>query len=171
MQGDGLAVRVTADMELGRAATPRVPQLRSMSFPLPPAWQWRAQMQVQSIICRRSASPRPSARASSITSDRPDVVQRRDWRNTECRLQISPGRSQQAASVRAIQKVAPSSSRWPRAGLPPSGLADTMKGAKEDHSASVRNPRINADLHAGDQPCITPASRWESPFCRFVRGT
>ncbi|GGG39135.1 hypothetical protein GCM10010964_28400 [Caldovatus sediminis] len=65
--------------------------------------------------------------------------------------------------MRAIQKLASSTRRRSRGGLPPSGLADTTKGSKKDHSSSVRRPRINADLHARDQLGITSAPGWESP--------
>lgn len=156
MKGDGQTVRVAADVELGREATSRAPQTRSMIPPLPPAAQWCARMLVLSIICRRSAPPPPSAKASSITSHSPDAVQRRNWRNTEFQLPTSPGKSRHGAPVRAIQKMASSTRRWSRAGLPPSGLADTTKGSKKDHSSSVSRPRINADLHYRDQRGITP---------------
>lgn len=36
-----------------------------------------------------------------------------------------------------------------------SGLANTTKGSRSDHSTFASNPRINADLHAGDQRDIT----------------
>jgi hypothetical protein len=74
-------------------------------------------------------------------------------------------------NLRAIQKMASSTRRWSRAGLPPSGPADTTKSSKKEHSSSVSSPRINADLHARDQRGITPAAVWESPSRRFVHAT
>jgi hypothetical protein len=67
--------------------------------------------------------------------------------------------------------MASSTRLWSRAGLPPSGLADTTKGSKKNHSSSVSNPRINADLHARDQRGITSASGWESHRDRFVHAS
>lgn len=111
MQGDGQAVRVAADVELAREATSRAAKTLAMLPPLPPAAQWCARMLVLSIIRRRSASPPPSAKASSITSHNPDAVQRRNWRNTEFQLPSSAGRSRHGAPVRAIQKMASSTRR------------------------------------------------------------
>ena len=56
-------------------------------------------------------------------------------------------------------------------GLPQSGLAETTKGSKKHHSLSVSSPRINADLHARNQPGITPEPGWEFPGGRFVHAT
>lgn len=167
VQGDGQAVRITADVELAREATSRTPKTLSMSPPLPPAAQWCARMLVLSIICRRSASPPPSAKAPNITSHRPDAVQRRNWRNTEFQLPSWAGRSRHGAPVRAIQKMASSIRPWWRAGLPPSGLADTTKGSKKDPPSSVSSPRSNADLHARAQLGITPPAGCESRLGRL----
>jgi hypothetical protein len=174
-QGRGQTLRVGADVELAREANARAVKTLPMSPPLPPAAQWCARMLVlwpvadlrSPIICRRSASPPPSARASSITAHRPEPVHRRNGRNTEFQLPGPAGRSRHGAPVRAIQKMASGTRRWSRAGLPPSGLADTTKGSKKHHSSSVSRPRINADLHARDQLGITYGLGWESPRRQF----
>ncbi|MXP66101.1 IS3 family transposase, partial [Roseomonas sp. M0104] len=138
------------------------------ALPFPPAAWWCARMLVLSIICRRSASPPPSAKASTITCHGRDAVQRRNWRNTGFQSPSSAGRAGHGAPVRAIQQMASSTRRWPRADLPPSELAETAKGTKTDHASSVTSPRINANLHARDQRRITSMSGWKAASRQFV---
>lgn len=160
----GLAER---GLELGGEATSGAAKTPAMSPPLPSAAQWCARMLLLSIICRRSASPPPSAKASSITSHRRDAVQRRNWRNIEFQLPNSAGRSRHGAPVRPIRKMASSTRRWLRASLPPRPQAGSTKGPKKDHSSSVSSPRINADLRARDRRGISSASGWDSHTFRL----
>lgn len=62
---------------------PRAAKSLEMSPCLAQAAQWRGRTTVLSIVCRRSALPPPSAKASNIVSDRQEAAQRRDWRSTE----------------------------------------------------------------------------------------
>jgi hypothetical protein len=110
---------------------------------------------VLSIICKVSAGPPPSARASSITSQIPLTVQLRNCRCTEFHLPSYAGRSRHRAPVRAIQKIASSTRRWSVGGRPPTAPGSARNGLKNPHSSSCINPRTNADLHPRSQRRIT----------------
>lgn len=152
---DGQPLGAGAEMALGREATSRTAKSLALSPPLKPAAQWCARTMVLSIICKASAGPPPSARASSITSQIRLTVQRRNCRCTEFHLPSSAGRARHGAPVRAIQKIVSSTRRWSAAGRPPAAPGSARNGLKNPHSSSLINPRTNPDLRSRSQRRIT----------------
>lgn len=165
---DGQSLGVGAEMDLGRETTSRTPKPLSLSPFFKPAAQWCVRTMVLSIICIASAEPPPSARASSITSQTPLTVQRRNCRWMEFQLPSSAGRSRHGAPVRAIQKMASSTRRWLAGGRPPAAPGSARNGLKNLHSSSLISPRINADLHSRSQSRITSYRVGGIPLMQFV---
>ena len=151
----GQPLGVGSEMDFGREATSRTTKSLALSPLFKPAAQWCARTMVLSIICKVSAGPPLSARASSITSQTPLAVQRRNCRCTEFHLPSSDGRSRHGAPVRAIQKIASSTRRWSYGGRPPAAPGSARNGLKNAHSSSLINPRTNPDLRSRSQCRIT----------------
>ena len=152
-QGDGLAVRIAADVELGREATARTARTRPTRPALPPAAPWCARMPVLSIICRRSASPPPSARAYSIGRRGPTPSSAGTGSTPNSSLRFRP-------AGHATARRCARSRRWGPAPVcgrgqvsPPNWLAEVTKAWKKRRASSLTGPRITADFQQ-------PGSAW-----------
>ena len=130
---DWKTLSVGPGVDLGRKATARAAKSLIFGPPFAPAAQWCARMTVLSTICTPPLPP-PSARASSITSHSPLVVQRRYCLWIEFQLPSSSGKSRQGAPVRAIQNTASSVRRWSTGGRPRKAPRSITNGSKNAHS-------------------------------------